>query len=81
MPSDDPQTVCGHSYSICSTLKKSCAKIQLNMSNHLGEKCVFAILFFQRSHNSFKNCRKVTTLELNLYYQLHMAKGTSVTKI
>ena len=59
-----------HSNLICRTLKtKSCAKFQLNMSKHVGEKCGKLYFLHTKSTkklNSFKNWRKVTTLELAL---------------
>ena len=49
---------------------KSCAKFQLKMTKHVGEKCgklhISYILSSQRRHNSFKNWCKVMTLELDL---------------
>ena len=55
---------------ICSTLKEShvqnFSSICQSMQEKTAENCVFPISKFQKGHNSFKNGRKLTTLELDL---------------
>ena len=65
---------------------KSYAKFQLNMLKHEGENCgklYFHFFKFQKRHNSYKNKRKLTALELDRMFirrkwhakfQLNMSK-------
>ena len=76
-----------HSNLICRTAKQSHAKCQLNMSKHVREKCrklrISSFLSSKRGITPTKKLCKLTTLELDLYYnktksyanfQLNMSK-------